>query len=312
MIKHFSIPKPCGEKWSEMIPTQKGAFCASCSHEVHDVTKKSSPEIAALFEENKGKRTCVRMTVSQESQLNYWYRESHSSRKKHMQRAMLLSLLIVFGFTLFSCNNPQQVQEVAALQHAVRTLEHDTILNTEDATSGYEISDRDGLSISNSTKSEHVKEKSCGVDEDQLLLLGEPVFREEVEEEIVAITQPDERYITMGIPIWREDHELELPEAKQIEETENSEVSDHFVKAIVFPNPAKEATTLKLTLKQSHQNASIRLFDISGKEISKVYNGDLQEGVTEIYLPLTGINSGMYIVDIRSLELHKTVRLQKR
>ncbi len=46
MSLKISIPKPCSENWNQMTPTQKGAFCQSCSKEVLDFTNTSKTELA--------------------------------------------------------------------------------------------------------------------------------------------------------------------------------------------------------------------------------------------------------------------------
>lgn len=42
----ISIPEPCTEKWQEMSPTEKGAYCKKCSKEVVDFTQVSQLELS--------------------------------------------------------------------------------------------------------------------------------------------------------------------------------------------------------------------------------------------------------------------------
>jgi hypothetical protein len=48
------IPQPCHEKWNEMTPTQKGAFCGSCQKEVIDFTGKTNQQVFEILSKNKG------------------------------------------------------------------------------------------------------------------------------------------------------------------------------------------------------------------------------------------------------------------
>jgi hypothetical protein len=49
----IKIPKPCNESWSEMTPTEKGAFCSNCKREVFDFTKMSNYQLAKLLDDNQ-------------------------------------------------------------------------------------------------------------------------------------------------------------------------------------------------------------------------------------------------------------------
>ncbi len=42
---HITIPEPCHEKWDEMSPTDRGAFCRSCQKEVIDFSRMSDGAI---------------------------------------------------------------------------------------------------------------------------------------------------------------------------------------------------------------------------------------------------------------------------
>ncbi|GMN07689.1 hypothetical protein MTsPCn5_30780 [Croceitalea sp. MTPC5] len=53
MSLKISIPKPCSENWNQMTPTQKGAFCQSCSKEVLDFTNTSKTELARKLDTNQ-------------------------------------------------------------------------------------------------------------------------------------------------------------------------------------------------------------------------------------------------------------------
>tara|TARA_B110000114_G_C14936300_1_gene334499 strand:+ start:67 stop:780 length:714 start_codon:yes stop_codon:yes gene_type:complete len=53
MRYEIKIPKPCSEKWSQMTPTEKGAFCSSCKKEVYDFTNISNYNLAKFLDSEK-------------------------------------------------------------------------------------------------------------------------------------------------------------------------------------------------------------------------------------------------------------------
>lgn len=65
MNQYLSIPKPCHEDWSKMIPNSEGKFCGSCSKTVVDFTKMSKEEIHSYFKQKSGDNTCGHFYASQ-------------------------------------------------------------------------------------------------------------------------------------------------------------------------------------------------------------------------------------------------------
>lgn len=60
----LNIQNPCGEKWNEMQPHDRGKFCMQCSKEVIDFTKFDNSVIVKVIEQSKD-RICGRMSISQ-------------------------------------------------------------------------------------------------------------------------------------------------------------------------------------------------------------------------------------------------------
>ena len=106
-MKNIGISEACSEDWNAMTPTEKGAFCRKCAIEVQDFTNKSSEEIKASLRMQIGQRVCGRILPAQEQALNAEFVAWQMNSKRNMQRAMTLSLIVVFGLTLFSCSSPQ-------------------------------------------------------------------------------------------------------------------------------------------------------------------------------------------------------------
>ena len=53
MKYEIKIPNPCNEKWSEMTPIEKGAFCSNCKKEVFDFTNKCNYQLAKFLDTDR-------------------------------------------------------------------------------------------------------------------------------------------------------------------------------------------------------------------------------------------------------------------
>ena len=63
----------------------------------------------------------------------------------------------------------------------------------------------------------------------------------------------------------------------------------------LYPNPAENRTALAYKL-QSPSHVQVNVIDLSGKEVSTLFSGDLNEGSGKISLQLDGVPKGMYII----------------
>lgn len=119
----IKIPEPCTEDWSLMTPTEKGAHCKKCSFEVIDFTEKTPNEVRDIlqFKFSKRERVCGRIQSSKLDLINAaflrWEAESEVVRG-----TWILTLLIVFGLSLFSCQNTASRELVDQLQIEASTL----------------------------------------------------------------------------------------------------------------------------------------------------------------------------------------------
>lgn len=63
-----------------------------------------------------------------------------------------------------------------------------------------------------------------------------------------------------------------------------------------YPNPFNPTTTIKFSVKQ-YSTVSIKLYDITGKLIKEIYNGNLNSGLYSILLNASDLNSGIYFIN---------------
>jgi hypothetical protein len=60
----ITIPEPCSEKWTDMIPKKGGKFCVSCDKIVVDFTKMTDSELLDYFKHYQG-GTCGNFNTMQ-------------------------------------------------------------------------------------------------------------------------------------------------------------------------------------------------------------------------------------------------------
>jgi PKD repeat protein len=69
----------------------------------------------------------------------------------------------------------------------------------------------------------------------------------------------------------------------------------------VFPNPVDENTMVSFALDQQ-QHVSLQLFDMAGREVKELYNGDLASGEHQFPVQAAELNSGLYFVRLTTAE----------
>jgi hypothetical protein len=99
----ITIPKPCHENWNTMTPKEKGRFCSSCSKTVVDFTKKSKIEIQEYLIENKKQKVCGHFYRKQLDAVTIEITQTTFNKQLSFQKLFILSLFLVMGTSLFSC-----------------------------------------------------------------------------------------------------------------------------------------------------------------------------------------------------------------
>lgn len=289
-----------------MSPTEKGAFCQKCTTEVHDFTDKSNSEIRAVLLENAGEQICGRYSISQPESLNADFDAWKFNSQRSMQKAMIFSLVVVFGLTLFSCNNKQDAEALRNVQ---------TSLNEIELAPEPEV-------IVVQQKVKQVETLNTIPPEDVVMLDREVQNLEECVIRVSAdqIRFEDQReYYTMGVSVSSTryiEHLEDLSRAEvdplmEIELDENGLEFPMEFASKVYPNPAHEATSLEIKLPTKQEQIVINLFDMSGSHIQSVYEGELDRGTHTYQMNLIDLQPGIYLVTIMSGDFKETVRISK-
>lgn len=86
-----------------------------------------------------------------------------------------------------------------------------------------------------------------------------------------------------------------------------SKITNSFIAVNVVPNPASNTASLRFEL-ISNTNLKISLFDLTGKQIQEVFNGNLTAGKQNITLDLTNFNTGLYFATMTAENQKQTVK----
>jgi hypothetical protein len=299
-MKYIKIQTPCSEDWNAMKPNDKGAFCQSCAKNVLDLTRMSTTEIHSVLQQNLNQSICTRIQNTQLDSLNLEFERWSKGTRFHMQRAMVASLLIVFGLTLFSCNDEQQQKQIRDTQERLTEIvnqkEPQTNLKSSDSVHPFDVYGVEVIDI--------LGEVTMGAPDIQI--------QEEVSqiEEIERISEM--RHVTMGAlamqTVYREYVEQIRPVIEY--DAAGNQIPATF-SAKAFPNPAVEQSTLELGIPTAI-DAKIILYSNQGQLIKPIYIGKIERGTFKANIDFMDIEPGTYLVVIQSKEFKETVRVVKQ
>lgn len=310
-MKNINIPKPCSENWNEMSPTEKGAFCQKCAIDVYDFTNKSGDEIRDILTLNIGGRVCGRIAPKQLDELNDDFKAWKITNKQSFNRAWIFSLLVVFGMTLFSCEE-DEIPMVKEIQKTAQTFLSGIPEIVENSKSDISVVGDADLTEG------HIRTGQFHVPDHAEVVPPEPVCIPDVLGEIDILgeipLEPEEEFMVKG--------EMEYTAhiigsvaytttyEKSLSETENPFDEEVKMSGLVFPNPATNQTTLKLSMPESGM-AEIQLFTMAGQQVRIIHSGRVSKGETEYPINLTDLETGMYLIVILSEGKRETVKFSK-
>ncbi len=294
-MKTFGIQTPCTEDWNGMTPSEKGAFCQKCAKHVHDFSNKSNHEIKSTLLELSGQSLCVRMTTRQEDELNAEFKAWLSHKKRNPQQLFIAALLIVFGLALFSCEDERDQRKIESVQQIAYNIASEQTDKMETAPAIDSLSEPAPPEIVRS-------EEYYTVGAYYVPFVQAPPPEPKAEEII-------EEHILGGIGSISYATFLEET-TKDVELDENGVPYPTEFKALTFPNPAVESTTLEIQVPEK-ERMDIRLYDASGKFIREIHSGKVSRGAFRQQIDLNDLNSGLYLIIIQSKAFKETVRVVK-
>ena len=301
-MKNVTIENACSEKWNEMTPTEKGAYCQVCATNVVDFTKKSSLEIKQLLLANSGNSVCGRIKTQQLEQLNTEFELWNVNSKQTIQRAMFFSLLVVFGLTLFSCETEKDKQAIQALQASVSSV---LASNTAEAQPQIELVQTvETLDLPDLISEEITTNCKC----DYQVNPPEPI------EDVVVLDEvaiEERHYVTMGAMAYTTRFIDYLEETSPVVEyDENGIALPTELTSKAYPNPTADFTTLELGLPEK-ERAEIAVYSMNGQHLQTIYDGKIERGTSTYSIDLNAYEPGIYLITIRSKKFSETVRVSK-
>ena len=299
-MKLISIPEPCHENWNDMSITEKGRYCSSCSKVVIDFTNRSKASILQeyLNADPNGEKICGVFKNTQLEEINRDFEMYTFRSKKSFQSAFVLSLMLVFGLTLFSCTSEEQKNEFEKFRvEAVgRILEDEKDLTPEIEMIEPEIT--------------MVEEMTVG----ELLIGCEgPV---EVFSGAEKPQEPEiyERHrVTMGVPydVIHLNNDFVKEVIQQSEEyDERGVLLPNSFSLSAYPNPTIDFSHIEVKVPKD-EVFNWYLISSEGKLIQSEQQLELNRGTHTIDLDLIDQPPGIYFMNLQSSSMKETVRILK-
>lgn len=98
-----SIPKPCQEDWSKMIPNQQGRHCNACARTVVDFTQMNDEEVKHFLLARSSERICGRFHTDQLDRISIALPTNILEVQLSWWKRFLVASLLAFSTMLFSC-----------------------------------------------------------------------------------------------------------------------------------------------------------------------------------------------------------------
>lgn len=299
-MKLISIPEPCHENWNDMSITEKGRFCSSCSKVVRDFTNSSKSSILKeyLNSDPNGEKICGVFRNSQLDEINRDFELYTFRSKQSFQSAFVLSLMLVFGLTLFSCTSEDQKNEFEKFRSEAvgRILEEE----------------KTPLPLVESIESEITKPEEVSIKE--VIIACEGPKSIVVENEIPQVDIIGLQEITMGISVGRyyvnrEDISQLIQEDLE-EYDEKGNLLPNSFSLSAYPNPTVDFSHIEVKVPKD-EVFNWYLISSEGKLIQSNQQLNLKRGTHTIDLDFIDQPPGIYFMNLQSGSFKETVRILK-
>ncbi len=299
-MKHIAINEPCSEDWNQMTSTEQGRYCKKCALEVTDFSGMDSGQIRRVLRTKIGERVCGYIRPGQLDQLNNEFELWSGNYRTTMRRVALFSFLVVFGLTLFSCEE-EEAEIIETVQKTGMAILKNPEIQPE--------KDMLDSAVMPEAKIEPIEDKVEEHVVEEVLLLGQvaehvddqPLMKECYDMEIsggMRLSDEYAEYMTITTP------ESTDVVAEKIEEHYEFE-------PLAFPNSTADYSTVRFGVDEEAMT-EVRLSDMTGNHLETIVSRKLAKGEYDFRISLINYPVGTYLVSIVSGENSKMLRVVKR
>jgi hypothetical protein len=301
-MKGISINEPCSENWNNMNQTERGAFCQKCSVDVYDFSRMNLNEIKSVLLQNSGQHVCGRFEKNQLESINMEFDAWKQNHPKTFQSKFILALILVFGLSLFSCNEEDK-QKIAALN---TTELHASLTENENRIADQLFFHHDSIITNEMVNSLEIENKLHSL-QNETFIMGDIAYQEE-------LIQTERISYTLGGPMVSAEYIDYLQET--IDTSTRSTLAEPVVNNYLpfstrlFPNPTQNTSSFSIYIYHPGQ-FHIELYSITGQLVDVIHNGSLSEGQNTFVIDLIEQNPGMYFIKVWSEQQQETVKIIK-
>jgi len=309
-MQKFGIPHPCNEDFSKMTITERGAFCEKCSVDTYSFYQKSIPEIKSILRDNIGQEICGRFAPGQIEAINAEFEAWTFRSKRSFQSAFAMSLIVVFGLSLFSCSDKKQEIEISQFQKA-----------TKEIIAAFEK----GIDLS-----EAVAGLNKAPEKFQLSLSGFPIVLDYfpfysgwnmMPAGVVYTPDYMNNWLGNQMPfdtdsriVYLNMRDPETEDSVKVDPTSNivtaPPIATNEFSAMAFPNPTSGIATIEFkNLKKARYRIDVN--STKGKRVQHVFSGKIDQEIFRQEIDLTDFPPGTYIIVISSRKFKETTRIIK-
>jgi len=295
------IENPCNENFALMTATERGSFCQKCSIDVYDFSKMNLDQIKLVIKENEGKHLCGRFEKTQLESLNSEFDAWKRNQPATFQSRFVFALLLVFGLTLFSCND-EEAREIGSLN----SIELKAALIEPDKT----IADQLFFNMDAIIANEMIPQIEYIDEQVEMHTMGELSYTQILED-----TYYTNQVMVAGGPMMSMEY-YEYLNVVPVDTVTETTLPDPVISVYnsfqtkLYPNPTRDQSTFSIYVTEPAQ-FRIEIYSITGQKVDELHSGDLSEGRFEFNVDLTPYDPGTYLLKVWSEKQEETVKILK-